>query len=221
MAKTPARRGGRARARIDWPRVRLEYETTGKSFRQLGKKYGVAASTVARRSQREGWGSPGVLAARRAERVSKTIERRFIEREGETILEDLADQHRVNLKLRRLADRRVDWLGQVQDELEAAWAFLLAGGAAGCEAADPEAAAALQAREERSLALLRMRDTLPDIDLAAQRIARVNIGTGQRGDTLGDLKADRGFRSAGSAGEAGSGALPLEVQAALDELDGD
>lgn len=95
MSKKPARKrkGGRARARVDWARVRLEYEQHGESTDELGRRYGVAGSTVRRRKAREGWREPHEVARERAERTGEEILKGFIDRDAEAIRANLEKKH--------------------------------------------------------------------------------------------------------------------------------
>ncbi len=89
-AKKPPRRG-----RIDWKKARKLRERDGKSFTEIGETLGCKRQTVSAHAKREGWVSGTEIARATAAPRREKIFRDFIERDAETIHQNLAKKHEL------------------------------------------------------------------------------------------------------------------------------
>ena len=88
----------------DWNKIKTEYITTDTSYRKLAQKYGVNATTIAKKASKEGW------LSQRQHQASKTLSKALA-----------ADSRRKADRLTRIqdaTDRLLDKLEQAITELD-------------------------------------------------------------------------------------------------------
>ena len=102
---------------IDWDAIRIDYITTGATYRQLQEKYGVNASTIRTRAYRAKWKNDREKAEAKAKQIeTKKLANGMAKRTGE--ISSITDEY---LKfLRRWLDNRDPETAEAQEVTAAA-----------------------------------------------------------------------------------------------------
>lgn len=79
-------------AKVDWYKIRIEYETTGISQRKLAKKYKVSPGTLLKRANREGWAGARLETK---EVIEKKVTKLVTDKMSDKIAESRAKQTEV------------------------------------------------------------------------------------------------------------------------------
>lgn len=90
--------------KVDWPKLKTEYVTTAITTRALAKKYGLAYSTVARRSANEAWSE-----ARRAfeSKYVSEVEQKVVKATSDKTTELLSRELRIADRLSELIENKL------------------------------------------------------------------------------------------------------------------